>query len=87
MKNRQLLFLTQSTLWNLICFVKVFSTDRQHVYSTQSYLKKDDGGKYFGIVIPDLKKAFDTVNYDILLAKHKALVFNEYSTWWVGNKW
>ena len=40
-------------------------------------------GKYCGMVMLDLQKAFDTVNHTILLAKLRALGFNNTSLQWI----
>ena len=40
-------------------------------------------GKYCGMVMLNLQKMFDTVNYDILLIKLRALGFNNSSLQWV----
>lgn len=51
------------------------STDTCPLYLTDFIRKKVDKGKFCGMVLIDLQKAFDTVQYDILLNKLKALRF------------
>ena len=42
-----------------------------------------DKGIYCGMVLIDLQKAFDTVQYDILLNKLKAMGFSDTSLQWL----
>ncbi|KAI4790092.1 hypothetical protein KUCAC02_034835, partial [Chaenocephalus aceratus] len=42
-----------------------------------------DEGKYCGMVMLDLQKAFDTVNHPILIDKLKAIGFDKLSVSWM----
>lgn len=45
--------------------------------------KEVDVEKYYSVIMLDLRKAFNTVNHDILLIKQRALGFNNSSLQWV----
>ncbi|KAI4829474.1 hypothetical protein KUCAC02_023514, partial [Chaenocephalus aceratus] len=48
------------------------------------YIKQEvDEGKYCGMVMLDLHKAFDTVNHPILIDKLKAIGFDKLSVSWM----
>ena len=44
-----------------------------------------DKGNFCGMVLIDLQKSFETVQYDILLNKLKALGFSDTSLQWVSS--
>lgn len=75
--SRELLFEFQSG------FRKSHSTDTCLLFLTDHIRKEVDSGKYCGMVMLDLQKAFDTVNHDVLLCKLRALGFNSTSLSWV----
>ena len=56
---------------------KAHSTDTCLLYLTDFIGKEVDKGNFFGMVLKDLQKVFDTVQYDILLNKLKALGFSD----------
>ena len=64
-------------------FRKAHSTDTCLLYLTDFIRKEVDKGNFCGMVLIDLQKAFDTVQYDILLIKLKALGFSGTSLQWV----
>lgn len=64
-------------------FRKAHSTDTCLLYLTDFIRKEVDKGNVCGMVLIDLQKAFDTVQYDILLNKLKALGFSDSSLQWV----
>ena len=64
-------------------FRRSHSTDTCLLYLTDHIRKEIDKGKYCGMVMLDLQKAFDTVNHSILLSKLEALGFNSTSLKWV----
>ncbi len=50
---------------------------------TDKIRKEVDNGKFCGMVMLDLQKAFDTVDHNILLYKLKAVGFDKNSLRWV----
>ena len=59
------------------------STDTCLLYLTDLIKTEVDNGKYCGMVLLDLQKAFDTVNHNILLFKLKAMGFGSASLRWM----
>ena len=59
------------------------STDTCLLYLNDFIKKEVDKGKYVGMVMLDLQKAFDTVNHSILIDKLKALGFDSTSLSWM----
>lgn len=59
------------------------STDTCLLYLTDQIRTEVDKGKFCGMVLLDLQKAFDTVNHNILLYKLKAMGFNNLSLRWM----
>lgn len=66
-------------------FRKSHSTDSCLLYLNDFIRQEVDSGKYCGMVMLDLQKAFDTVNHNILLYKLGALGFSSTSLKWVGS--
>lgn len=64
-------------------FRKAYSTDTCLLYLTDFIRKEVEQGNYCDMVLIDLQKAFDTVQYDVLLNKLKALGFSPASLQWV----
>ena len=61
------------------------STDTCLLY-LNDYIKHEvDAGKYCGMVMLDLQKAFDTVNHSILLDKLRAIGFDDTSLGWMSS--
>ena len=75
--NHKLLFEFQSG------FRRSHSTDTCLLYMTDFIRREVDDGKYCGMVMLDLQKAFDTVNHHILLNKLRAIGFDSLSVKWV----
>ena len=59
------------------------STDTCLLYLTDHIKQEVDTGKYCGMVMLDLQKAFNTVNHAILLDKLKAIGFDKTATRWM----
>lgn len=59
------------------------STDTCLLYLTDRIKHEVDSGKYCGMVMLDLQKAFDTVNHSILINKLKALGFDKPTVSWM----
>lgn len=59
-----------------------YSTDSCLIHLTDYIRLQVDGGKYAGMVLLDLQKAFDTVNHDILLMKLDALGLDDRAVAW-----
>ena len=57
-------------------FRSSYSTDTCLIYLNDYIGDQCDMGRYTGMVLLDLQKAFDTVNHDILLSKMNALGVN-----------
>ena len=58
------------------------STDTCLVYLTDLIKKEIDSGRFCGMALLDLQKAFDTVDHTILTYKLKAIGFNSAATNW-----
>ena len=54
-----------------------FSTDTCLIHLTELIKFQMDSSYYFGMVLLDLQKAFDTLHHNILLMKLKALGLNQ----------
>ena len=52
------------------------------VYLTDYIKQEQDNGNYVGMVLRDLQKAFDTVDYSILIQKLKALGLDDSALNW-----
>ena len=59
------------------------STDTCLLYLSDHIKQEVDAGKYCGMVMLDLQKAFDTVNHSILVNKLKAIGFDNTSVSWM----
>ena len=59
------------------------STDTCLLYLTDYIKREVDSGKYCGMVMLDLQKAFDTVNHSILLSKLRAIGFDSTAIKWM----
>ncbi|KAI4829076.1 hypothetical protein KUCAC02_023139 [Chaenocephalus aceratus] len=59
------------------------STDTCLLYLSDHIKQEVDEGKYSGMVMLDLQKAFDTVNHPILIDKLKAIGFDKLSVSWM----
>ncbi|KAJ4933624.1 hypothetical protein JOQ06_030448, partial [Pogonophryne albipinna] len=59
------------------------STDTCLLYLNDHIKQEVDAGKYNGMVMLDLQKAFDTVNHSILIDKLKAIGFDSLSVSWM----
>ncbi|KAK1898792.1 putative RNA-directed DNA polymerase from transposon X-element [Dissostichus eleginoides] len=59
------------------------STDTCLLYLNDHIKQEVDAGKYCGMVMLDLQKAFDTVNHSILIDKLKAIGFDSLSVSWM----
>merc|ERR1711888_118149 len=59
------------------------STDTCLLYLSDHIKQEVDAGKYCGMVMLDLQKAFDTVNHSILLNKLSAIGFDSTSLSWM----
>ena len=77
LSNHKLMFEFQSG------FRRSHSTDTCLLYMTDYIRREVDVGKYCGMVMLDLQKAFDTVNHHILLNKLRAIGFDSSSVNWV----
>lgn len=64
-------------------FRKSHSTETCLLFLTDYIRKEIDSGKFCGMVLLDLQKAFDTVDHQILLTKLKALGFNNLACEWI----
>ena len=76
-QNKQLLYELQSG------FRKSHSTDTYLLHLTDYIKGEIDQGKFCGMVLLDLQKAFDTVNHGILLFKLQSMGFNVNSVKWM----
>ena len=63
-------------------FRSTFSTLTSLLESTNNWCVNIDGGLLNGVVFIDLKKAFDTIDYDILLSKLSAYGVDELALTW-----
>ena len=64
-------------------FRKAHSTETSLVFLTDMIRQEIDNGKFCGLVMLDLQKAFDTVDHGILIRKLEAMGFNEGSLKWM----
>ena len=62
-----------------------FSTDTCLIHLTDHIKQEISSGKYVGMVLIDLRKAFDTVNHEILCTKLKSLGLNQSSVNWFNS--
>ena len=51
-------------------------------FLTDKILKGFDEGLLTGMILIDLRKAFDTIKHRILLKKHEAIRFSDKCIWW-----
>ena len=63
-------------------FRKSYSTDSCLSYLNNKIATGFESGLYTGMILIDLRKAFDTINHDILISKMKHLVFSKEATLW-----
>ena len=63
-------------------FRSAFSTDTCLIHLIDFIKQEGDNGKYTGMVLLDLQKAFDTVNHKILLQKLNAIGLGRQSIKW-----
>ena len=63
-------------------FRNAFSTDTAVAHVSDQILKEHGKGRYFGAVLINLKKAFDTVDHQILLKKLFCYGFRDTSLGW-----
>lgn len=66
-------------------FRRSHSTDTCLLFLTDYIRKEVDEGKFCGMVMLDLQKAFDSVDHNILLMKLRALGFNEAALKCIGS--
>ena len=71
----------------IFCIISNLDSDQitQQVclaHLTNKILKGFDEGLLTGMIFIDLQKAFDTINHEVLLQKHKAIRFLEQSIQW-----
>ena len=59
------------------------STDTCLLYLNDRIKHEVDSGKYCGMVMLDLQKAFDTVNHSILIDKLRTLGFDRATVSWM----
>ena len=64
-------------------FRKSHSTETCLMYLTDLIRNEVDTGKFCGMVLLDLQKAFDTVDHSILIIKLKAMGFGEVALRWI----
>lgn len=68
-------------------FRQSYSTETCMIYLTEEKERRKgkeiDSGKYCGMAMLDLQKAFDTVDHQILLYKLKAVGFNKEALKWI----
>lgn len=62
-----------------------YSTEMANCYLTENIKSKLDKGNVVGAVFIDLKKAFDTVNHNILLNKLTTFNFSEHAIGWFAS--
>ena len=62
-----------------------YSTEMANCYLTENIKSSLDKANVVGAVFLDLKKAFDTVNHDILLNKFSTFHFSEQATGWFAS--
>ena len=63
-------------------FRRIYSTDTCLIYLTDYIRSKMAAGKYTGMVLLDLQKAFDTVDHEILCSKLQAMGIHVNSAKW-----
>ena len=61
------------------------STEMANCYLTENIKSSLDNGKVVGAVFLDLKKAFDTLNHEILLSKLSSFKFSKQATSWFAS--
>ena len=64
-------------------FRKSHSTDTCLLYLNDHIKREVDLGKYCGMIMLDLQKAFDTVNHSTLINKLEAMGFDSTSVSWM----
>ena len=64
-------------------FLSTFLTDTCLVHLTDYIKQEQDKGNYAGMVLLDLQKAFDTVDYSILIQKLRTLGLDESALNWL----
>ena len=65
-----------------LVFIKAFSADSCISYLNNKIVTVFEYGLYTGMILIDLQKAFDTINYEILINKMEYLGFSKDDILW-----